>query len=32
MGLLIFYIWANYQDNSIIKEEDGIYQVPLIMI
>ncbi|VDK88711.1 unnamed protein product [Litomosoides sigmodontis] len=26
MGLLIFYIWANYQDNNIIKEEDGIYQ------
>ncbi|KAL3982381.1 Clc-like family protein [Acanthocheilonema viteae] len=26
VGLLIFYIWANYQDNNIIKEEDGIYQ------
>ncbi|VDN55743.1 unnamed protein product [Dracunculus medinensis] len=26
IGLLIFYIWGNYQDNSIIKEEDGIYQ------
>ncbi|MCP9265888.1 hypothetical protein DINM_021297 [Dirofilaria immitis] len=26
MGLLIFYIWANYQDNNIIKEEDGVYQ------
>ncbi|OZC11049.1 hypothetical protein X798_01875 [Onchocerca flexuosa] len=25
-GLLVFYIWANYQDNNIIKEEDGIYQ------
>uniref|UniRef100_A0A1I7W155 Clc-like protein n=1 Tax=Loa loa TaxID=7209 RepID=A0A1I7W155_LOALO len=25
-GLLIFYIWANYQDNNIIKEEDGIYE------
>uniref|UniRef100_A0A2K6W2T6 Clc-like protein n=1 Tax=Onchocerca volvulus TaxID=6282 RepID=A0A2K6W2T6_ONCVO len=26
VGLLVFYIWANYQDNNIIKEEDGIYQ------
>ncbi|EJW86740.1 hypothetical protein WUBG_02351, partial [Wuchereria bancrofti] len=26
MGLLIFYIWANHQDNNIIKEEDGIYE------
>uniref|UniRef100_A0A158Q800 Clc-like protein n=1 Tax=Elaeophora elaphi TaxID=1147741 RepID=A0A158Q800_9BILA len=26
VGLLIFYIWANYQDNNIIKEDDGIYQ------
>ncbi|VDK27676.1 unnamed protein product [Gongylonema pulchrum] len=25
-GLLVFYIWANYQDNNIIKEEDGIYE------
>ncbi|CAG9533741.1 unnamed protein product [Cercopithifilaria johnstoni] len=26
VGILIFYIWANHQDNNIIKEEDGIYQ------
>ncbi|VDN05324.1 unnamed protein product [Thelazia callipaeda] len=26
VGLLIFYIWASYQDNSILKEDDGIYQ------
>lgn len=26
VGILIFYGWANYQDNSIIKEEDGVYE------
>uniref|UniRef100_A0A0N5CG07 Clc-like protein n=1 Tax=Strongyloides papillosus TaxID=174720 RepID=A0A0N5CG07_STREA len=26
IGNLIFYIWANYQDNNVIKEEDGIYE------
>uniref|UniRef100_A0A915PBJ8 Clc-like protein n=1 Tax=Setaria digitata TaxID=48799 RepID=A0A915PBJ8_9BILA len=26
VGLLVFYIWGNYQDNNIIKEEDGTYQ------
>ncbi|KHN78436.1 hypothetical protein Tcan_02861 [Toxocara canis] len=26
VGLLVFYIWANYQDNNIIKEDDAVYQ------
>uniref|UniRef100_A0A0K0ES65 Clc-like protein n=1 Tax=Strongyloides stercoralis TaxID=6248 RepID=A0A0K0ES65_STRER len=26
IGDLVFYIWANYQDNNVIKEEDGIYE------
>ncbi|CEF60141.1 Clc protein-like family-containing protein [Strongyloides ratti] len=26
IGNLIFYIWANYQDNNVIKEEDDIYE------
>uniref|UniRef100_A0A915BFJ0 Clc-like protein n=1 Tax=Parascaris univalens TaxID=6257 RepID=A0A915BFJ0_PARUN len=26
IGLLVFYIWANYQDNNIIKEDDAVYQ------
>uniref|UniRef100_A0A0N4ZBF6 Protein ECM7 n=1 Tax=Parastrongyloides trichosuri TaxID=131310 RepID=A0A0N4ZBF6_PARTI len=26
IGNLVFYIWANYQDNNVIKEEDGIYE------
>uniref|UniRef100_A0A0N5AXT8 Clc-like protein n=1 Tax=Syphacia muris TaxID=451379 RepID=A0A0N5AXT8_9BILA len=26
IGISVFYIWANYQDNNIIKEDDGIYE------
>ncbi|CAD5226682.1 unnamed protein product [Bursaphelenchus xylophilus] len=26
IGNTVFYFFANYQDNNIIKEEDGIYQ------
>ena len=25
-GNVIFYMYANYQDNNIVKEEDGIYE------
>ncbi|MFH4974164.1 hypothetical protein AB6A40_000873 [Gnathostoma spinigerum] len=26
VGLLVFYVWGNYQDNKMIKEEDATYQ------
>lgn len=26
VGNVVFYLFANYQDNNIIKEEDGIYE------
>ncbi|KAH7721889.1 Protein Y67A10A.9 [Aphelenchoides avenae] len=26
IGNVVFYMYANYQDNNILKEEDGIYE------